>query len=144
MRVIDGRTWLEILNPSLCWVLLAGTKVGRLGVLMDSAPEIYPVNYAVDRQTIVFRTDAGSKLRGLERSPAVCFEVDVLDPDQHLGWSVLVKGRARDILRADDVRRVEQLDIQPWALGRKAHWICIEPDEVTGRRIHTLTGPATP
>jgi hypothetical protein len=42
-------------------------------------PEIYPVNHLVDRGTIVFRTDPGTKQRGLLRSPAVCNEADGLD-----------------------------------------------------------------
>ena len=52
MAVIDGRTWLEHLRPAACWSLLAEERIGRIGVLVDSAPEIYPVNYAVDDGTI--------------------------------------------------------------------------------------------
>lgn len=95
MGVIDGRTWLEHISPTSCWSLLASTPVGRIGVINDSAPEIYPVNHVVDRDTIVFRTDPGSKLRGLLRSPAVCYQVDGIDPADATGWSVLLKGRAR-------------------------------------------------
>ena len=76
MAIIDGKTWLEHLSLRECWDLLSSTPVGRVGVLVDSAPEIYPVNHAVDGQTIVFRTERGGKLRGLDRSPSVCFEVD--------------------------------------------------------------------
>lgn len=61
MAVIDGRTWLEHLSTPECWRLLAQSPVGRVGVLVDSAPEIYPVNHVVDEQTVVFRTDPGSK-----------------------------------------------------------------------------------
>src|SRR5262249_23874191 len=68
MPVIDGRTWLEHLDPATCWELLAATPVGRIGVIHDSAPEIYPVNHVVDGRSIVFRTDPGTKLRGLLRS----------------------------------------------------------------------------
>jgi hypothetical protein len=94
MGAVDGRTWLEHLSPAECWRLLASTPVGRIGVLNDSAPEIYPVNHVVDRETIVFRTDAGGKLRGLTRSPAVCYQVDGIVLADATGWSVLVKGRA--------------------------------------------------
>src|SRR5918994_1743428 len=86
VAAIDGRTWLEHLSPTECWGLLAATPVGRIGVLSDSAPEIYPVNHIVDRDTIVLRTDPGSKLRGLLRSPAVCYEVDGIDPAEPTGW----------------------------------------------------------
>ena len=136
MGVVDGRTWLEHLSPKECWRLLSLSTVGRIGVLVDSAPEIYPVNHVVDGQTIVFRTDPGSKLRGLDRSPWVCFEADSLDLDGHTGWSVLVKGRAAEVTGAEEKRRVSQLPLEFWALGEKSHWIRITPTEVTGRQIH--------
>jgi len=141
MGVIDGRSWLEHIGPEGCWTLLAATPVGRVGVINDSAPEIYPVNHVVDRDTIVFRTDPGTKLRGLLRSPAVCFQVDGIDPADATGWSVLVKGRAVELHDVDDLRRVARLPLRFWALGDKAHWIRIVPDEVTGRRIWNRTTP---
>jgi uncharacterized protein len=137
MVVIEGRTWLEYMAPSVCWNLLSQAKMGRIGVLVDSAPEIYPVNFVVDDRSIVFRTDGGSKLRGLDRNPSVCFEVDTIDPAQRKGWSILVKGRAAAIVTADELSKVSTLPLRPWALGEKARWIRITPEEVTGRRIHT-------
>jgi nitroimidazol reductase NimA-like FMN-containing flavoprotein (pyridoxamine 5'-phosphate oxidase superfamily) len=107
-----------------------------VGVLVDSAPEIYPVNFVVEDRSIVFRTDPGSKLRGLERSPSVSFEIDEFDTDDCTGWSVLVKGVAAKITEGAQVRRAQALELQPWPIGRKAHWIRIAPAEVTGRRIH--------
>lgn len=147
MATIDGRTWLEHLSPAECWRLVAATPVGRIGVLNDSAPEIYPVNHVVDRDTILFRTDPGSKLRGLLRSPAVCYQVDGIDPIDATGWSVLVKGRAVELHDPDAVRHAATLPLRYWTLGDKAHWIRIVPNEVTGRRIwhrtHTTKPPAT-
>jgi uncharacterized protein len=139
MGEIDGRTWVEHLNPTDCWSLLAAAPVGRIGVLNDSAPEIYPVNHVVDRGTIVFRTDPGSKLRGLLRSPAVCYQVDGIDPADATGWSVLVKGRATELHDPDDLRRVADLPLHYWTLGDKAHWIRIVADQITGRRIWSRT-----
>ena len=136
MAVVDGRTWLEHLSSQECWELLASTPVGRIGVLVDSAPEIYPVNHAVDGQTIVFRTDRGQKLRGLDRSPAVCFEVDGFDAAASTGWSVLVKGRAREVVTAEEERELLLgIDLRYWSAGPKPRLIRIEPTEVTGRRI---------
>jgi hypothetical protein len=100
----------------------------------------------VDRDTILFRTDPGSKLRGLLRSPAVCYQVDGIDPIDATGWSVLVKGRAVELHDPDAVRHAATLPLRYWTLGDKAHWIRIIPDEVTGRRIwhHThATQPPT-
>lgn len=135
MSVIDARTWLQHLAPEECWDLLASVPVGRLGVLVDSAPEIYPVNFVVDDHAIVFRTDPGEKLHGLDRSPSVCFEVDGIDPESHTGWSVLVKGRAQSVGTAKDIERLLTLPLTFWGVGPKAHWVRVVPAEVTGRRI---------
>jgi uncharacterized protein len=142
MAVIDGRTWLEHLGPDECWRLLASTPVGRIGVLVDSAPEIYPVNHLVDGRSIVFRTSPGSKLRGLDRSPSVCFQVDGIDPDTHTGWSVLVKGRATPLRNADEMGKVADLRLPYWTVGAKAHWVRIVAHQVTGRRIWHGSGTA--
>jgi uncharacterized protein len=144
MAVIDPRTWLEHLTPDECWELVGRTPVGRIGVLNDSAPEIYPVNHVVDRHTIVFRTDPGSKLRGLLRSPAVCYEVDGIDQAEATGWSVLIKGRAAEVRDPDEVRRLAALPLRFWSLGDKAHWIRIVPADVSGRRIWSRTSPGAP
>jgi len=135
MVVTDGRTWLEDLGHAACWALLCEAEVGRVGVLVDSAPEIFPVNFVVDGEMIVFRTAPGSKLRGLDRSPSVCFEIDGLDPEERTGWSVMVKGRAESVTTGQDLRRAAELPLHYWPLGEKAHWIRIVPRQVTGRRI---------
>jgi uncharacterized protein len=134
-------TWLEHLDEEECWELLAGSPVGRIGVLVDSAPEVYPVNHVVEAGTIVFRTDPGNTLRGIDRSPSVCFEVDHVDTAHRGGWSVLVKGRAEEVVDARAVRRAADLGLDFWDLGEKAHWIRIVPREVTGRRIGTEVSP---
>lgn len=133
----SGRAmWVEHLGAEECWVLLSLHPVGRIGVLVDSAPEIYPVNHVVDERSILFRTDGGNKLQGIDRSPSVCFEADGLNLDDHTGWSVLVKGRATELSSPDDIRRAEGLPLRFWGIGDKPHWIRVVPREVTGRRIH--------
>lgn len=136
-----GATWLEHLDSPECWRLVASRQMGRVGVLVDSAPEIYPVNHAVDGETVVFRTDEGTKLRGLERSPSVCFQVDHTDATDSAGWSVLIKGRAVEVVDADETRALNALSIGLWASGDKTHWIRVVPSEITGRRLgHSEAG----
>jgi hypothetical protein len=98
----------------------------------------------VDRDTNLFRTDPGSKLRGLLRSPAVCYQVDGIVPIDATGWSVLVKGRAVELHDPDAVRHAAALPLRYWTLGDKAHWIRIVPDEITGRRIWHHTPAMNP
>ena len=74
--VVDDQIRIERLNGVRCWALLASATVGRLGVIVDGAAEIFPVNYLVDRTTgvlptILFRTDPGTKLAGLAHTPRV-------------------------------------------------------------------------
>jgi nitroimidazol reductase NimA-like FMN-containing flavoprotein (pyridoxamine 5'-phosphate oxidase superfamily) len=135
MAIVDPRTWMEHLSKEECWKLLEQQPVGRVGVLVNSAPEIYPVNYLVDDRTIVFRTEQGQKLRGLDRSPSVCFEVDGFDDTTQNGWSVLIKGRAHEVVSVMEERHLLDLDLRYWVIGPKPIWIRIDPAEVTGRRI---------
>jgi uncharacterized protein len=145
MDTDDRHSWVEHLGVDECWRLLAATPVGRVGVIVNSGPEIYPVNHAVDERTIVFRTDPGSKLAGLDRSPAVCYQIDGVDTGAETGWSVLVKGRARELVDTEDLRRAAALRLRLWAIGEKEHWVRIEPAEVTGRRIgHSGNAAARP
>ena len=133
---IDPRTWLEILGTEACWELLSTTPVGRLGVVIDGQPEIFPVNFVTDGQTIVFRTEVGSKLAALDATPAVCFETDQLDVEAKAGWSVLVKGRAKAVRTPQGVKELSALPLHFWATGDKPNFIRIEPTAVSGRRIH--------
>jgi uncharacterized protein len=132
--VYDGRTMLELLAPAECWRLLAGDRLGRVGLVVDGEPVILPVNYVVHERSVVFRTAAGTKLATMTSWPTVAFEVDGREGDD-LGWSVLVSGRPEMLTDAASVRAVEALGLHPWAPGSKLHWVRIVPRRVSGRRI---------
>ena len=138
MPVVDARTWIEHLSIQDCWELLDAAAVGRVGVIIDDAPVIFPVNYVVDDRSIVFRTDPGAKLQALGRTPAVCFEADETQVVSKTGWSVLVKGQATEITTAAEARSVADLSLEFWTIGPKTHWVRITPGEVTGRRVHAV------
>lgn len=125
--VVDPRTWMEVLSDQECWELVADASVGRIGLLATDEPEIYPVNFAVDSRTIVFRTASGSKLHAMLSNAKVCFEVDGLEPVSNTGWSVLVKGHAEC---PTDTGRLERLGLRPWAQGFKPIWMRIRPTAV--------------
>ena len=94
------------------------------------------MNHGVRDKAVVFRTDRGSKLRGLVRSPMVCFEVDGTSAANRIGWSVMVKGRATELTSGPDLAEAKALPLEYWGRGEKDHWIRIEPESVTGRRIY--------
>ena len=91
-----------------------------------------PVNYLVDGDAIVFRSDPGEKLDRLHEQPA-SFQIDFIDPFHHTGWSVLVRGTAYRATATE----VDHLDIESWAGGEKPHWVRVVPHEITGRRLVT-------
>lgn len=134
--ITDPRTWLEVLGTEACWDLLATTPVGRLAVVTGNRPQIFPVNYATDGRTIVFRTEAGSKLAALDGNPNICFEIDSLDVTSRSGWSVMVVGQAGAVRAPDEVRSLRSLGLEFWAIGDKPNFVRVIPTEVTGRRIH--------
>ena len=142
MAVIEGRTWLEVLTPAQCWELLGSAQIGRVAVLVDGRPEIYPVNFVADGESVVFRTDHGSKLHGLAVHPETSFEVDGFDQDGPEGWSVLLKGRAEDVKGGPEAAHLATLPLHYWAYGEKSHWIRIRPGAISGRRLYRPKGKA--
>lgn len=52
------------LSDAHSWALLRQAVVGRLAVIVDGAPDNFPVNHQVDHGSVVFRTAAGTKLAG--------------------------------------------------------------------------------
>jgi nitroimidazol reductase NimA-like FMN-containing flavoprotein (pyridoxamine 5'-phosphate oxidase superfamily) len=125
----------EWLDEEECRTLLALRGMGRVAFVADSFPMILPVNYTLVGNLLVFRTDPGTKLSNLPLSTAA-FEIDGRD-DHRTVWSVVVQGHAREITTAlgDLYDRVRAATIDVVAPGDKAHWIGIEIERITGRRI---------
>lgn len=126
----------EEISRDECLRLLSQSSLGRLAALVDGRPVVFPVNYTVDRDTVVFRTDPGTKLAGAGFG-RVAFEIDGTDPERRTGWSVIVQGVGTEITEALDLRSdaLRNLDLQPWAPGQRAHWVAIEAESITGRRL---------
>ena len=133
MEVIDLNTGLEILGAEECFKMLATEEVGRLAVVLGGRPEIFPVNYVVDHDGVVFRTEAGTKLEGAVGGP-VAFEVDHLDRADRSGWSVILHGQAFHVSPAHR-HRSAHLALCPWTGTAKPHLVRVTPTTVTGRRI---------
>jgi nitroimidazol reductase NimA-like FMN-containing flavoprotein (pyridoxamine 5'-phosphate oxidase superfamily) len=135
-RTIDARTGLEVLDHDECVRLLASDEVGRLALVDGGAPVVFPVNYRLDGEAIVFRTAPGTKLAIAARGP-VAFEVDAFDRTARTGWSVLATGRLEEVTHFDPptFERVRDLPVESWAGGERAHWMRLVPSRITGRRI---------
>jgi nitroimidazol reductase NimA-like FMN-containing flavoprotein (pyridoxamine 5'-phosphate oxidase superfamily) len=131
---VELRTGLELLGRDECLRLLASSPIGRLAVVVGEQPLVFPVNYALDGEHVVFRTAEGTKLHGALRGP-VAFEVDCADTVYHGGWSVLVVGHADDVVDPGERARLDRLPLRPWGPGPKDRWVRIRPDAITGRRL---------
>lgn len=121
---------LEEILRGECLELLASQPIGRVAVASPgSGPLVVPVNYLLDGEAIVFRSDLGAKIHALNQP--VSFQVDQVDALHRVGWSVLVRGIAYEANHWE----VDHLDLESWAGDGKQHWVRIVPDAITGRRI---------
>ncbi len=109
--------------------------VGRVGFVADDRITILPVNYLADGSSIVFCTAAGSMLSALCGGAEVAFEVDSSRPLSHAGWSVLVRGTAREVTDPSELQRLRRGPLRSWAVPTPAHWISISIDDIAGRSI---------
>jgi hypothetical protein len=133
------------LSREECLRLLASHHFGRLAVKMgDGPPLIRPVNYLFDErsQSVVFRTEPGSKFHALLHSANAAFEIDGIDESSRTGWSVIIRGVTDEVTTAGDVHRLDRLGLESWAPGPQRHWMRIRARTVAGRRIVLeRTGP---
>ncbi|RNI19465.1 pyridoxamine 5'-phosphate oxidase family protein [Flexivirga caeni] len=127
------------LQESECWALVRSVPVGRLAVVVDGQPDIFPVNHVVDQGTVVIRTGSGTKHTAAGHRP-VAFEVDGYDAVRSQAWSVVIKGTARTVDQLHEVVDALQLPLFPWQEGAKPWFLRIEPDSVSGRRVQ-VSGP---
>lgn len=139
---VDPPSGVTVLDASACWMLLRSAEVGRLAVFVADHPDIFPINYLVDRGTVVFRTAEGTKLAAAASSHNVAFEADGYQPDAGEAWSVVVKGRTEEIKNIHEVLETMALPLFPWHAGPKHRFVRIVPVEISGRRFHVLDAEA--
>ena len=132
MLVHEG---LEVLTEDQSLDLVRQEDFGRVGVTVAALPAIFPVNYVVLDDRIVFRTGYGTKLSAAATNAVVAFEVDARDEATRSGWSVLIVGMAEEVHDVGLALRVAASGLEPDADGRRGHLVRIHPELITGRRI---------
>ncbi|MER6663934.1 pyridoxamine 5'-phosphate oxidase family protein [Amycolatopsis japonica] len=130
-----NRQQLEVLDREQCLGLLRTVRVGRLVFVEDALPAVQPVNFRVKRDHVVIRVAGGAKLAAATGNTVVAFQADELDPDLRTGWSVTVVGHANLITDVAELVDVSGTWLEPWVDGRRDHFIRIEVEKVTGRRL---------
>ena len=124
----------DVLSEDESWSLLSSRTLGRLVTCVDGYPEIFPVNYVVQRRTVLFRTaEYASKLFTVVMNARVAFEAD--DHNVSEGWSVIVKGIAQVLNTSDEIKEAERAQLLPWTAGDKPRYVRVEASEISGRRF---------
>lgn len=118
------------LSQEDCWQMLREEEFGRLAFRLVDEVHITPINYAVDHDTLLFRTAAGNKLLSVAMDSEVAFEIDRYDDTS--AQSVVVRGSAR-ILPEDEAHRAENVPLRTWVGTPKYNVVEIHPREITGR-----------
>jgi hypothetical protein len=110
--------------------------VARVGVVVNGAPFVLPVNYRLVESLgptwLTIRARPGNVIdRG---GLTVALEIDDIDAATHEGWSVLVRGTLSHVdPDAADFRA--RFDPEPWIAEERDSWLVIEPFSITGRHL---------
>ncbi|MCB5179303.1 pyridoxamine 5'-phosphate oxidase family protein [Streptomyces antimicrobicus] len=125
--------------------LLATVSLGRIVFTQDALPAVRPVNHLLDGEDIVVRVLGGGALASLAAPTdapgvVVAYEADQIDPETHLGWSVVVTGYARPVADPGDVDRYTAA-LRPWVGQPVTGTVRIRPDLVTGFQVEAVPSP---
>ncbi|MFJ3160837.1 pyridoxamine 5'-phosphate oxidase family protein [Streptomyces kanasensis] len=120
--------------------LLGTVTLGRIVFTQHALPAVRPVNHLMDGEDVIVRLHDGATLASLVAPPdapgiVVAYEADVIDPDTHVGWSVVVTGYAHRVTDDADLARFAAR-LRPWAHHPAMNAaLRIRPDLVTGLRL---------
>jgi Pyridoxamine 5'-phosphate oxidase len=94
------------------------------------------MQFGMDGETVVLQTNQGAKVFYAPLT-FVSFEVDHVDWEKGVGWSVLVQGFGEDITSAIDERSeaLRSLTVHLWAPPPADRWLKIIPQKITGRLV---------
>jgi len=131
---------LDDIDEEQCFVLLQTQDLGRLAIVRDGRPEIFPVNYSISDRIIVIRTQPGLKLTYASLAH-VAFEVEDIDRLTRQGWVVEVRGFAEDITDAASpwAEKARNSIGRPWVTGPHDSYISITHLQVSGRSLRRPT-----
>ena len=140
---MDDKTLSE-LTLEECQRLLSSYSFGRLAFLdrVGEFPMIIPVNYRFVDNSVVIRSGEGSKFRAAVENAGAAFEIDDVDEQRRVGWSVVVRGRMEAVDDRGDIERLQEAEPVAWAPGDRPHYLRLNASLVSGRRISITDGPS--
>lgn len=124
---------ITVLDDHEAWNLLSSVALGRLVTYFGGQLEIFPVNFVAQKGTVLFRTAEGTKLFTTVMNDKVLFEAD--DHTVAEGWSVVIRGTAKMLSSAEDIREADQAGLMPWVATEKLRYVRVTPTEISARRF---------
>jgi len=128
--------WQEIVLEE-CIRLLREHHVGRIAVVIDGFPQVFPVNYRlVETSGVTWIAVGTQRGHAIERASInAAFEIDSVEPTQREAWSVLARGTLHHVdPDAADFRK--RFDPEPWEAAERDVWLVVQPFAISGRRLH--------
>ncbi|MBW0113874.1 pyridoxamine 5'-phosphate oxidase family protein [Pseudonocardia abyssalis] len=120
-----------LLSRADCLRLMAATALGRV-VFTDAAmPAVRPVTFVLDGDEAVFRVPHGGPLDAATHGAVVGFQVDAIDHDTHVGWSVVGIGRAYEVTAPGRRGGLPA----GWDADGTAHTVAVPLEQLSGERI---------
>ncbi|EXG79741.1 pyridoxamine 5'-phosphate oxidase family protein [Cryptosporangium arvum] len=126
---------LAALDHHECLALLASVPVGQVVFNARALPEILPVNFRVDGDSVVLSVASGSVLARVSDGTVLAFHADRVDETSRTGWSVTVVGRVSEVTDEAERARIRALPLQSWTSDERDHVLRISAERVTGRRL---------
>ncbi|MGW0752805.1 pyridoxamine 5'-phosphate oxidase family protein [Streptomyces sp. NPDC002587] len=122
--------------------LLGSVSLGRIVFTQHALPAVRPVNHLMDGDDIIVQLHDGATLTSIVAPTdaigvVVAYEADVIDPDTHIGWSVVVTGYAHRVTDPGELARFAAR-LRPWIDHPDMNAaLRIRPDLVTGLQLTT-------
>jgi nitroimidazol reductase NimA-like FMN-containing flavoprotein (pyridoxamine 5'-phosphate oxidase superfamily) len=135
---------LTELTRAECLSLLGTISLGRLMFTLEALPAIRPVSHIVDDGNVIIRSHLGAAVAGVAQQAdgaVVGYEADTIDPQTHVGWSVVITGVARLVTDPAQVAGYQR-ELRQWRTGESDYVISVSPELVSGFRLDLPTAPA--
>lgn len=132
-----GSNAIEVLDEDECLALLGSAEVGRVGVVIDGQPLIFPVNHVLDAGGASSSTPIRRRCSRPPPRPRWPSRSTGSTPaPPAAGWS-WPRASATTITDAVDTtsEHLQTVSVMPWAPGPKPRLLRIDVRTITGRRF---------
>lgn len=133
-----SRAVLDHLEPGDCWSLLRTARVAHVAHVTDGQPHVSVVNVTVEGEDVLVRSTRGSRLSAALARPGapVALQVEDIDEDAHVGWSVVAHGTMAPVLDVVETARLDRTHPPSWLLGDHGGiWLRLHVATIAGREL---------